>query len=355
MSPRLIVCAAGALLCLGTPAAARASAAPDSLPISIRVDTGEADAALAILAKRAKGRTPGERDWQRLFETEGYRRLRAREVSMGRMFENRTMRAFLETDSMAAKYESLRAAVDAQRKVQALAAARRAFLYLPEGTPIRATVYLVIKPQSNSFVYDLHGDPAIFLYVNPEIPPARLANTIAHELHHVGFANACADADTGGTPAQRAVRDWMGAFGEGVAVLAASGGPLVHPDLTWSKPDQEEWKRDIIDARHSMTRLERFFVSLADGSLSDPDSARAQGMAFFGNRGPWYTVGWQMADAVERAFGRERLIATLCDMRQLAIAYQAAIPILAAQYGGELPRWSDAMMAAMRGETPARE
>lgn len=336
---------------------ARAGAAADPhLPLDIRIATDEADAALAILAELGKGRAPAERDWARLFASEGWRRLRERETSMGRPFDEAGMRAFLTADSTRARAASLAATLADWKRVQVLAAARRAFLYLPEGTPIRATVHLVIKPRANSFVFDLTGDPAIFLAVDPEVPPARLANTIAHELHHIGLGRACADAgDSTEAPARREVRRWAGAFGEGVAVLAASGGALVHPDLTWSRADQTEWKRDMRDARHAMTRLERFFVSLDEGTLADPDSIRATAMEFFGNRGPWYTVGYQMANAVERAFGRERLVATLCDMRELVVAYQAAVPLVAARYGAELPRWSDGMIAAMRRSPPAHE
>ncbi len=323
-----------------------------NLPIDIRLSSDEADAALAILDEGARGEPIGAAAWKRLFESTGYRRLEARQESMGRELDAARMRAYLESDSMRARAGAMRETVEAWKKVQMLAAARRAFTYLPQGTRIEATVYFVIKPQTNSFVYDLHGDPAIFLYVDPAIPPARLANTIAHELHHVGYARACAaaDADTAGPPEERMIRTWAGAFGEGVAVLAAAGGPLVHPDLTWSKADQAAWKRDMIDGKFAMARLERFFTSIADGSLSDPDSITARGMTFFGDRGPWYTIGWQMADAVERAFGRDHLIDTLCDMRQLVIAYQAAVPVLDARYGAELPRWSGRMLAAMRGE-----
>jgi hypothetical protein len=345
------------LLCAAFPAApARAEVVSDPLlPLEVRIAADQADAAIAILAKRTRGAPVVDRDWTRLFATDGYRRLREREASMGRAFDDADMRAFLMSDSMKARASELATTVASWKKVQMLAAARRAFVYLPPGTPIRATVYLVIKPRGNSFVFDLHGHPAIFLSVDPDVPPARLANTIAHELHHVGLASVCPEpSDSWAAAAAREMRRWMGAFGEGVAVLAASGGPLVHPDLTWSAADQAEWKRDMRDTRYDMTRLERFFESIADGSLSDPDSMAALGRTFYGNRGAWYTVGYQMSNAVERAFGRARLVATLCDMRELAIAYQAAVPVIAAQYGAELPQWSVRMMSAIRGTAAPR-
>jgi len=68
---------------------------------------------------------------------------------------------------------------------------RRAQAYLPAGLEIRATIYPVVKKATNSFVFDLGGEnPAIFMYVDPSIPPEKLENTLAHELHHVGISDA---------------------------------------------------------------------------------------------------------------------------------------------------------------------
>jgi len=319
--------------------------------LDIQMSTDEADAALAILAARAKGRDAPRADWERLFGSQGYVRLKEREASMGRAFDDESFRAFLLSDSMASREAALDTTVRKWKRVSAVAAARRALAYLPAGTPIRATVYLTIKPRSNSFVYDLSGDPAIFLYVDPAVPPERLANTIAHELHHVGLAAACpGEPDTTRTPARRTLDRWLGAFGEGVAVLAAAGGSRLHPELTWTREDQADWIRDMKTLDVDMWSLERFFLAIANGSLSDPDSVRAKGMTFFGKRGPWYTVGYTMASAVERAFGRERLIDSLCDPARLLIAYDAAAPILEAQYGAHFPRWSDQLMGVLRQE-----
>jgi hypothetical protein len=57
--------------------------------------TDEAEAVLAILEKRAAGQPPGESDWQRLFASEGYRRLKQREASLQRPFEDSTFRDFV--------------------------------------------------------------------------------------------------------------------------------------------------------------------------------------------------------------------------------------------------------------------
>jgi hypothetical protein len=57
-------------------------------------------------------------------------------------------------------------------------------------------------------------------------------------------------------------------------------------------------------------------------------------MTFFGNQGPWYTVGWRMAVTIERRFGRSRLIDCIADDRLFLRTYNAAAD------GTPLPRWS---------------
>ena len=78
-----------------------------------------------------------------------------------------------------------------------VAAARRVLPYLPDEAVIDARVYLVIKPQKNSFVFEVSTDPAIFLYLDPEVTPAKFANTVAHvadEGTHVGLEGGALDA-----------------------------------------------------------------------------------------------------------------------------------------------------------------
>lgn len=52
--------------------------------VNVRVVTDEADAVLAILAKRKPRQAVTEADWQRLFSSEGYLRLKKREAEMQR-------------------------------------------------------------------------------------------------------------------------------------------------------------------------------------------------------------------------------------------------------------------------------
>ena len=90
----------------------------------------------------------------------------------------------------------------------------------------------MIKPGTNSFVWEAPSNPAIFLYLDPDVTRAKFENTVAHELHHIGLASVESGYDKKIAVLQeraRAAASWMGAFGEGFAMLAAAGGPDVDP------------------------------------------------------------------------------------------------------------------------------
>src|SRR5215213_7799439 len=59
-----------------------------SAQVNIRLVTDEADAVLNFLAKRRANQSITEADWQRVFQSEGYVRLKKRETSMQRSFED---------------------------------------------------------------------------------------------------------------------------------------------------------------------------------------------------------------------------------------------------------------------------
>lgn len=317
----------------------------------LTIVTDEAEAALAILELRTAGGPVPEDAWRRLFESEGYRRLEARETAMGREFEDSTFRAFMTSDTLLRHAPALRRALREWRTARLDEAGRKALAYLPTGTPIRAKVYPLIKPRTNSFVFEPATDPAIMLYLDPARTRAQLENTVAHELHHIGYAAACDSSPN--APADSAVstaRQWLGALGEGVAMLAAAGGAEVHPHATSPAEDRARWDRDVANAPADLRRVEAFLLDILDRRVTDPDSIGRAGMSFFGVQGPWYTLGWVMASAVERTAGRATLVQVLCDPAELLAVYNAA----ARQRGGTLPRWSDSLLARLTPEPPAR-
>ena len=52
-------------------------------------------------------------------------------------------------------------------------------------------------------------------------------------------------------------------------------------------------------------------------------STGQKGPDFFGVQGPWYTVGYKMAVAVEKRYGRAALIDCMRDRRLLLVRYSA--------------------------------
>lgn len=315
------------------------------------MDTSEADAVLGILARRASGQAVADADWQRLFGSEPYRKLKRREAEMKRSFEDAEFRAFVTSDDLLKRVPELERTLAAWKQADLEASARRVLAYLPPEARIRAKVFPVIKPKTNSFVFDLESDPTLFLYVDPAVSAAQFANTVRHELHHIGLASVAAAAPLEGLPpGPKAAAEWMGAFGEGMAMLAAAGGADVHPHADSSPEDRARWDRDVLNFARDLRTLERFFRDVIDGRL-EGDAARDKGFSFFGVQGPWYTVGWKMATVVERAYGRAALIECIRDPRRLLATYNAATG--QRKRGERLPRWSPRLLRAVHA-SPVR-
>ena len=310
--------------------------------------TDEADGVLAILAKRRAGKKVTEADWRRIFSSEGYRRLERRETGMGRSFEEKDFRRFVESRELLLRREALAGALSSWKRADAPAAARRALAYLPPGASIRATIYPVIKPKENSFVSDLETNPAIFLAVDPAVSRPKLENTLAHELHHVGYAQSCRNDASPGSETVAAARKWLSAFGEGVAMLAAAGGPDVHPHAVSRAAERERWDRDVARVDDDFRSLVSFFDDVASGRLAG-DAADTRAMSFFGVQGPWYTVGYTMAVAVEKAFGRAYLVERLCDPPAFLEAYNRAAASENRKGGPTRPLWPQALLEKLRG------
>jgi hypothetical protein len=337
------------LVAIGFPVSAGAVQQEEVPKMDMRLVTDEAEAVMSVLRKTKAGGTPAPADWDRLFSTEGYVRLKKREQSLKRPFEDEEFKKFVLSAEVKARVSKLGRTLGEWKKVDLRDAAGRAFAYLPSGTAIRAKVYPVIKPQPNSFVTDLQTDPAIFLFLNPDQSGGQFENTVAHELHHIGYAAACLPAyETqefkSKSPEVRAVLEWIGAFGEGVAMLAAAGGPDVHPHATSPVPDRERWDKDMANFNADLGKVEEFFLDVLDGRLKGEEAIREVAMSFFGIQGPWYTVGWKMAVLIEKSFGREKLIDCLCEPAALLAAYNEAAAKWSARTEEALTAWSPELL-----------
>jgi hypothetical protein len=296
--------------------------------VQLRLVADEPEAVLAILDKRSTDAQISGSDWQKVFESEGYRRLKKREESMQRPFEDAPFKAFVLSPELLGRRVALRQTLEKWKQADMNGPGRLALAYLPESAYIHASIYPVIKPQTNSFVFEVNSDPAIFLYLDPEISRQEFENTAAHELHHIGYGTACPPASIASRIAQQPERvqqlaTWIGAFGEGFAMLAAAGGLDIHPHAASKQEDRQRWDRDVADFRKNQQELDGFFRKILEGTLTK-EQANKQAFTYFGVQGPWYTVGWEMAVTIERVYGRRRLIETMCTTPALLSTYNTA-------------------------------
>jgi len=328
-----------------------AASAAASGRIELVLDVSQAESTLAIVGRQAAGETVAEAAWRELFATEPYVRLAKREASLGRLFTEAAFREFAGSPALAARLPELRRTLDAWRTADLASAAERVLPYLPAEARIRAKVYPVVKPRSNSFVFETTTDPAIFLYLDAQKSDAEFANTVAHELHHIGLASVASAFERrieALPPGARQAAGWMGAFGEGLAVLAAAGSSAGHPLAAFPVADRSRWDQDQEAFDQLLSQLDQFFLDLVDGGFARPEVADRVAFTFFGYRGPWYTVGYRMGTLVEQQLGREELIEGMRDPRRLLASYNRAAERENARSAAKLPLWSPRLLAAVR-------
>jgi hypothetical protein len=330
--------------------------APAAVPAAadLKLDCAEAEAVLAIVATRREGATPDAAAWEKLFATDGYVRLRRREKEMGQPFSDAEFRAFVESPELAARADALATTLARWKEADRERACRLALAYLPPAARLRARVLLMIKPLPNSFVFETDRDPAIFFSLDPATSRAKFENTLAHELHHIGFASCCPSAEATAAIDNLRLRTgeayrWIGAFGEGFAMLAAAGGPDVHPHAVSTEEERKRWDRDVARFDDDLRKVERFFLDVLEGRLQG-DAVSSRAFEFFGVQGPWYTVGWRMAVTIERTKGRDALLACLLDPRKLLPTFNEAADLLAAAGEPKLATWSEKLLATLARE-----
>jgi len=320
--------------------------------VHVRMDTGEPEAVLAILAKRKARQTVEKADWQRLFASEGYQRLKNREQAMGRGFTEAEFETFVLSDALLDKADALTDTLQRWKQVDVTGAAQKSLAYLPEHAQIKATIYPVIKLRTNSFVFQDKKGRAIFLYLDPEVTPEQFENTLAHEMHHIGYASCCPTRQIAREiaklpPNMQAILTWLGAFGEGAAMLAAAGGPDIHPHQVSKPEDRARWDHDMANFNTDLKKVEAFFLDILNGKLTTQAQIRQVGFTFFGIQGPWYTVGWKMDVLIEKTYGRAKLIECLCDTRKLLPTYNRAAEAYNRTASEPLALWSVPLMAAL--------
>ena len=316
--------------------------------VRVAIVTDEADAVLSILAKKQSNQEITESDWQRVFASEGYARLKKRELAMKNSFEDTDFQSFVLSDALFERRQSLTNTLAKWKETNVERVAELPLAYLPKGANIHAKIYPVIKPGVNSFVFDVKTDPAIFLYLDPAVSREKFENTLAHELHHIGYSSNCpakkvSDEISRLPENERAVIKLIGAFGEGFAMLAAAGSPDTHPHAVSNPEERARWDKDMANFNDDLKKVERFFLDLLENRLTD-DEARKTYASFFGVQGPWYTVGWKMSVMIEKTFGRKKLIECICDQRKLLPTYNSAVGKYNGKYHETLSSWSPTLV-----------
>jgi Putative zinc dependent peptidase (DUF5700) len=327
-----------------------ASAPAFSQRVQLTLDASEADAALAILNKESAHLSIRSADWDALFATAPYRRLKAREAAAGGAFTDDAFQAFLSSPKTIAETQELEKTLRVWRQADLTALGERVLAYLPDGARIRAQVYPEIKPARNSFVWGSGDERAIFLYLNPALNAAQFENKVAHESHHIGLDSLDQEQESVlkalSEPQKKAVR-WLGGFGEGEAMLAAAGSPDVHPHAQDDDASRARWDGEMARFAENLNAVQQFLLDILDGRLQATDEIEQRAQPFYGDQGAWYTVGYKMASMVEIRFGRRALTDTMIDPRKLLLLYNQAASEQNRQRNAHLALWSPELLAKL--------
>jgi hypothetical protein len=329
----------------------RAWAAPATPAIRLVLDSSEVDQAIRILEDEGSGRLVTEGDWKRLFATAPYRALKAREASMGRSFTDDQFKAFLSSSDALAQLGTWKRTVAGMKSADMSAIGGHVLDWLPAGATLRAKVFPEIKPQPNSFVWKERpsDSPAIFLAVQKQSRDS-FENTVAHELHHIGLNSleARQDALQAGLPKQvRLAVKWMGAFGEGEAMLAAAGSTDRHPHWEDDAIARARWDSDFMHFNADLKSVEALLLDILDGKLTTDAEIQKRAAPFWGYQGAWYTVGYEMAALVDKRFGRKSFDECLLDPRLLLLRYNQVAKEANAN-GASLETWSPDLLEKLQ-------
>jgi hypothetical protein len=142
---------------------------------------------------------------------------------------------------------------------------------------------------------------------------------------------------------------WIGAFGEGFAMLAAAGSPDIHPHYFSSQEERKRWDKDVSNFNNDLKDLEKFFLDILDKKLTK-EEVEEKGFSFMGaTQGPWYTVGWKMSVVIEKIFGYKKLIWCICSLKDLLPVYnEAAAKYNSAHDGEHLALWSKDLLEKIK-------
>jgi hypothetical protein len=292
-------------------------------------------------------------DWQTLFATVPYQWLKAREESMGRAFSDDEFKKFLQSPATIAKMGEWEETLAGMKQADMTALGNRVLEWLPAEANIHARVFPEIKPRTNSFVWHKDKeDPAIFLYLEKETK-AQFENTVAHECHHIGLGSLDTVQEKMVAelpPNVKKATEWLGAFGEGEAMLAAAGSPDLHPHWEDDGVKRARWDSDMTHFNTDLAAVQQMEMDILDGKLKTDEEIRKVADPFWGYQGAWYTVGYEMAALVEKQYGRKVFDECLMDPRKLLVKYNE-IAKKANADGAQMAVWSDELLKRLQAKS----
>jgi len=310
--------------------------------VRLTVDGSQAEAALTITRRWSTGQTVTDEDWLRLLTNEAHQRWKRRSHEAGRPVSDTDYARFLLSDTTAGQLEAFTRTLGWWTGADWVQAGLRASEYLPHDAVISAQVSLTLMPEAGSYYHGGPDDAAVFFGLDPELKACEFENRMVHELHHVGSFALAKRRDAGEKSHIECAIEWTSAFAEGLAMLAAAGGPEAHPHEKSRAETRARWDRDVANFERDRGEIENFLLDVAAGRLTGA-TAMSVGQALLGVQGPWYTVGWKMAVTVERAFGRGAVVDCVADCSGLMALYNdAAVP-----HG--LTPWSRELMETLCG------
>jgi Putative zinc dependent peptidase (DUF5700) len=130
-------------------------------------------------------------------------------------------------------------------------------------------------------------------------------------------------------------------------MLAAAGGPDTHPHAVSRPEDRVRWDKDVSNFNEDLKKVEKFFLDTLENRLTR-EEVQKTAFSFFGVQGPWYTVGWKMSVLIEKTYGRQKLIESFCDHRQLLPLYNKAAEQHNRQAREPLVLWSESLIKSIQ-------
>src|SRR5579862_4338471 len=97
-------------------------------------------------------------------------------------------------------------------------------------------------------------------------------------MHHIGYSRSCPSKDFVAwneklSEAKKTAYIWLGAFGEGYAVLAAANGLDKDPQASAADDVRKDWANGMSHQNEQFKQVEAFFTDVLDGKI---DSFKAR-------------------------------------------------------------------------------